>query len=158
MPRELYFVERVFDAPLERVWHAWTSAADLERWYCPTDLRVLPGSVVCDAVDGGWWTAAVDVPEAGFVAYFYGVHSEVLPGVRLRHSLYYTQDAVEFARRDLGAEHHEIVIDFEGRDASTWVRFTQIGDMPAEQVELTRRGTSSYFDSLEQFLRQDADG
>lgn len=152
MPHPLYAVERVFAAPLDRVWRAWTNATELEAWYHPTDLLVLPGSVVCDAVVGGWWTVAVDVPQAGFVAYFYGVHSEVVPGVTLQHSLYYTQDPDEFARRDLAAEHHVIVVDFEARDGGTWVRFTQIGDMPAEQVELTRQGTSSYFDSLERFL------
>lgn len=152
MPEPLYSVERVFDAPLDRVWQAWTDAADLEAWYRPTDLRVVPGSVVCDATVGGWWTVGVDVPQAGFVAYFYGTHEEVIPHVRLKHSLYYTQDAEEFAARDLTAESHDIVIDFEARPEGTWVRFTQIGDMPAEQVELTRQGTSSYFDSLEQFL------
>ena len=152
MPQPLYSVEREFAAPIERVWRAWTDPVDLEAWYCPIDLRVLPGSVVCDATVGGWWTVAVDVPQANLVAYFYGIHEEVVEHVRLRHSLYYTQDAGEFATRDLTAEHHDIVIDFEARDSGSWVRFTQIGDMPAEQVELTRQGTSSYFDSLGHFL------
>lgn len=155
MPHPLYSVDRVFDAAPERVWRAWTDAVDLEAWYHPTDLLVVPGSVVCEPVVGGWWTVAVDVPQAGLVAYFYGVHTDVIPGVRLQHSLYYTQDAEEFAGRDLTAEHHEIVVEFEPRSTGTWVRFTQIGDMPAEQVELTRQGTSSYFDSLEQFLREE---
>ena len=46
MEAPLYTVEREFAAPVERLWRAWTDAADLERWYSPVDLSVVPGSVV----------------------------------------------------------------------------------------------------------------
>ena len=55
----LYSVEREYPVPIEKLWHAWTDAAALEQWYSPTDLSVVPGSVVSDPVVGGWWTVAV---------------------------------------------------------------------------------------------------
>ena len=152
MTEPLYTVEREFPVTIDVLWKAWTDPVQLEAWYHPTDLSNVRGSVVSDPVVGGWWTVAVDVPSHGFVAYFYGRYTEVDVNRRLVHTLAYTQSEVEFEQRDESAPHHLIVLDFEDRGASSWVRFSQIGEMPAEQVELTRQGTSSYFDSLEQFL------
>lgn len=152
MTKPLYSVEREFPVSIDVLWRAWTDPVQLEAWYHPVDLSVVRGSVVSDPVVGGWWTVGVDVPSHGFVAYFYGRYTEVELHRRLVHTLAYTQSEAEFEQRDESAPHHVIVLDFEDRGASSWVRFTQIGEMPAEQVELTRQGTSSYFDSLEQFL------
>ena len=152
MTEPLYTVEREFPVTIDVLWKAWTDPVQLEAWYHPVDLSVVRGSVVSDPVVGGWWTVGVDVPSHGFVAYFYGRYTEVDLHRRLVHTLAYTQSEAEFAQRDESAPHHVIALDFEDRGASSWVRFTQIGEMPAEQVEATRQGTSSYFDSLEQFL------
>ena len=64
------------------------------------------------------------------------------------HGLSYSQDEAEFTARDDDAPHHDIVIDMEGRDGGTWVRFAQYGDMPAEQAAMAQAGMESYFDSL----------
>ena len=152
MADPLYTVEREYPVSIEVLWRAWTDPVQLEAWYHPVDLSVVRGSVVSDPVVGGWWTVGVDVPSHGFVAYFYGRYTEVQQHVRLVHTLAYTQSEAEFAARDEAAPYHLIALDFEDRGASSWVRFSQFGEMPAEQVELTRQGTSSYFDSLGQFL------
>jgi uncharacterized protein YndB with AHSA1/START domain len=124
----------------------------LEQWYSPSALSVLPGSAVSEPRVGGWWTVGVDVPDNGFVAYFFGKYSEVIENSRLVHSLDYTQDAVEFAARDLTLAHHVIHVDFEERGDTAWVRFTQFGEMPAEEAAGAKEGMESYFDSLERFL------
>ncbi len=152
MGDRLYAVERSFPVAIDVLWRAWTDPRELEAWYSPVDLSVVPGSVVSDPVVGGWWTVAVDVPTHGFVAYFYGRYTEVDLHRRISHTLAYTQSPDEFVARDESAPHHVITLDFEARGESSWVRFTQFGEMPEEQVELTRQGTSSYFDSLGAFL------
>lgn len=149
---ELYFVEREFDANISELWNAWTQVAALEEWYCPTELSVVPGSVVTENHVGGRWAVGVDVSAHGFNAYFWGRYSEVEAHKKLVHTLSYSQDHAEFLARDDNAPAHTIVIDFEQRDGKSWCRFTQIGEMPAEQIEMTRQGTSSYFDNLEKFL------
>ena len=89
----------------------------------------------------------------GLVAYFFGRYLLVEENDRLEHTLHYTQDADEFSARDETTPSHLITLDFEARgDGLSWVRFTQFGEMPEEQVELTRQGTESYFDNLELFL------
>lgn len=149
---ELYFVEREFDVSIDTLWSAWTSVASLEQWYSPTDLSVVPGSVVSENQVGGRWAVGVDVSAHGFNAYFWGRYSEVQPNKKLVHTLCYSQDEKEFLERDDNAPAHTIVVDFEERDGRSWCKFTQFGEMPAEQVEMTRQGTTSYFDNLEKFL------
>jgi uncharacterized protein YndB with AHSA1/START domain len=148
----LYSVEQEFPASIDAMWIAWTDSAAVEQWYSPSALSVLPGSAVSEPRVGGWWTVGVDVPDNGFVAYFFGKYSEVVENLRLVHSLYYTQDAVEFAARDLAGEHHVIEIDFESRGESTWARFAQFGVLPEGQAEQAQAGMESYFDNLGLFL------
>ena len=150
--RELYFVEREFVAPVERMWRAWTTASQLEEWYHPTVLTVVPGSVVSEAEVGGRWAVAVDVPMNDTVAYFWGRYADVVEHRRLEHTLSYSQDEIEFIARDDDAPAHRVVVDFTPTELGTLVRFTQFGEMPDEQIEATRMGMTSYFDSLEAFL------
>ena len=150
--RRLYSVEREFDCSIETLWEAWTSANALERWYCPTMLSVVPGSATSETHVGGRWAIAVDVSVNGFNAYFWGRYQEVVLQQRLVHTLSYSQDEAEFVFADDNAPAHRIELDFEARGEKSWVRFTQFGDLPEEQVEATQDGTGSYFDNLEQFL------
>lgn len=154
MSEFLYSVEREFDATVDQMWDAWTDAAALEQWYSPTVLSVLSGSVVSEPVVGGWWTVGVDVPDNGFVAYFFGKYSEFVPKSRLVHTLNYTQDAAEFAARVETPERHIIEIDFESRGDKTWARFAQFGELPEGQAEQAQAGMESYFDNLELFLNR----
>ena len=147
-----YSVERTYPVDADRMWRAWTDAMELERWYAPTDLSVVPGSVASEAAEGGRWAVAVDATSYGHIAYFWGRYTEVVPLSRLAHSLSYSQDEAEFLARDDDAPHHEIVIDMESRDGGTWVRFAQYGDMPADQAAMAQAGMESYFDSLARHL------
>jgi uncharacterized protein YndB with AHSA1/START domain len=154
-----YSVERAYPVDVDRMWRAWTDASELESWYAPTDLGVVPGSVVSDAVIGGRWAVAVDAtaygPDRGgrsappgHIAYFWGRYDDVSPGSRLIHTLSYSQDEADFVAHDDDAPSHDIVIDMEARDGGTWVRFAQYGDMPADQAAMAQAGMESYFDSL----------
>jgi uncharacterized protein YndB with AHSA1/START domain len=143
-----YSVERTFPVDADRMWHAWTDATELEQWYAPTDLSVVPGSVVSDVQPNGRWAVAVDATSYGHIAYFWGRYAEVDQPRRLTHTLAYSQDEADFVTRDDAAPHHDIVIDMEPRDDGTWVRFAQYGDMPADQAAMAQQGIESYFDSL----------
>ena len=66
--RELYFVEREFNCDIETLWNAWTNAKELEAWYSPTMLSVVPGSVTSEVFIGGRWAVAVDVQTMDFAS------------------------------------------------------------------------------------------
>jgi uncharacterized protein YndB with AHSA1/START domain len=150
--QELYFVEREYPVSIDRLWSAWTSPTELQEWYCPTDLSVVPGSIVSENFVGGRWAVGVDVSAHGFNAYFWGRYSEVEINKKLVHTLCYSQDEKEFIERDDNAPAHTVVIDFEDRDGNSWCRFSQFGEMPAEQAEMSRQGMISYFDNLQAHL------
>lgn len=148
----LYFVERTFPFPVERLWRAWTDASELEKWYSPVFLKVIPGSATSEAVVGGTWAIAVDVSENGFNAYFWGKYSQVDTNLKLVHDLNYSQDELEFALREPSPEAHRIEIDFTKTDGGTLVRFSQFGEMEQEQADASREGMESYFDNLSNYL------
>ena len=148
----LYSVEREFPHPVDVVWRAWTDAASLERWYSPTDLAVVPGSVVSDVRVGGWWTVGVEIASADLVAYFYGRYTRVEPMTALEHTMMFTMSAEEFAAREESPLSHLVVVDFEDRGRATWVRFSQFGELPEGEPDQAKAGMESYFDSLGAFL------
>lgn len=149
---ELYTVEREFPVSIEKLFAAWTEADQLERWYCPVFLTVIPGSATSETRVGGNWAIAVDVSANGFNAYFWGEYSEMIPNKKLVHSLNYSQSEEEFLLRGKSHDSHTIAIDFQDRGERAWVRFTQFGELPHEQVEAAREGMESYLDNLENFF------
>jgi len=148
----LYSVEREFDIPVEVLWDAWVDSEALEAWYHPTDLSCVPGSVESDPVDGGRWSVAVDVPEYGFIAYFYGRYTAVVPHKRLDHTMIYTQSETEFERRDETGPSHLVRIEFDNRGMRSWVKFSQFGELPDGEAARAQEGMESYFDSLQEYL------
>jgi len=148
----LYSVEREFDIPVEVLWDAWTDPVALEAWYHPAELACVPGSVVSEPIDGGPWAVGVDVPDYGFVAYFYGRYTAVVPHARIDHTMHYTQSEQEFAARDESTDHHLVRIEFDSRGMRSWVKFTQFGEMPESEALRAQEGMESYFDSLGRFL------
>ena len=156
MSEFLYSVEREYPVSISEMWLAWTDSIALQAWYHPVDLSCLPDSVENHSEVGGIWSVSVDVPEHGFVAYFYGLYTEVREHELMTHTMIYTQSKSEWEARDLSAPHHEVVLNFEERGNNSWVKFSQFGEMPAEQIELTKAGMESYFDSLAIFLESNA--
>jgi hypothetical protein len=64
----------------------------------------------------------------------------------------YTQSLAEFKKRVSSPDEHLIQLNFKEVEGGSWVSFTQLGEMPAEQIELTKAGTTSYFDNLGLYL------
>jgi uncharacterized protein YndB with AHSA1/START domain len=55
------FVVRVFDAPLERVWKAWTESTLLDQWWAPKPWKAVTKSM--DFRDGGNWLYYMEGPD-----------------------------------------------------------------------------------------------
>jgi uncharacterized protein YndB with AHSA1/START domain len=152
MKTPLYFVEREYSVDLAKLWSAWAEADQLQQWYSPQVLEVVPNSATSEAVVGGDWAIAIDVSVNGFNAYFWGKYTQVKFQEKLVHTMFYSQDELEFNLRDDDQPHHVIEIDFEARGSKSWVRFSQFGQMDAEESEAAKDGMESYFDNLASHL------
>ena len=56
-------IERIFDAPRELVWAAWTTPAQIEQWFAPRPVRIKPGSVVIEPRPGGAFCLVMVMPD-----------------------------------------------------------------------------------------------
>jgi uncharacterized protein YndB with AHSA1/START domain len=150
----LYSVEREFPVPVESLWRAWTDASELEAWYHPTDLTSTKGATASDLTIGGLWSCGVDVPTHDFTAYFYGQYTKIIANELLEHTMHYTQSAEEFVDKDFTTPSHHIVIEFQDRGHSSWVKFSQYGELPEGEEKQAQAGMNSYLESLAQFLAE----
>ena len=148
----LYSVERQYPVSISDLWSAWTDPKKLEAWYFPTALKSVPGATESELRLGGLWACGVDVAEYGFVAYFYGKYTKIEHEKLIEHTLHYTQSKEEFQAKDFETESHLIVLDFEDRGESSWVKFSQYGELPEGQAAQAQAGMESYLDSLSKFF------
>ncbi|WP_395245135.1 SRPBCC domain-containing protein [Agromyces sp. MMS24-K17] len=76
-------IVRVFDAPRELVWQAWTTEADAAEWWHPRGIEIKPGSVRLRAEVGGEYAYTMVNPADGREYPTAGVYREVDPPSRL---------------------------------------------------------------------------
>jgi len=112
----------------------------------------MSGATTSELNIGGLWTCAVDVAQFGFVAYFFGKYTKIEQEKQIEHTLHYTQSKEEFEAKDFETESHLIVLDFEDRGESSWVKFSQYGELPEGQAAQAQAGMESYLDSLSNFF------
>ncbi|MRG59141.1 SRPBCC domain-containing protein [Agromyces sp. CFH 90414] len=139
-----FTITRVFDAPRELVWRAWTEQADAAEWWHPRDITIKPGSVALDARPGGSYAYTMVDPE-GREYPTAGEYREVTPPERLVFTWGSPGEPADAAPlitvtlRELDGERTEMLFHVLGVDA-------QPGDDDAYD------GWSSAFDLLGEHL------
>jgi uncharacterized protein YndB with AHSA1/START domain len=136
---------RVYDAPVEQVWRAWTDAAELGRWYMAGGDHVIHFAEA-DVRVGGLYRIGFGPP--GKMPYVEtGRYTEIVPLKRLAF-----EEAVTLGETDAASAliHAELIE----------IDFTELGD-GRTQIVLTDTGPDSWrsgegwlpcFDSLERHL------
>jgi uncharacterized protein YndB with AHSA1/START domain len=118
-------IVRTYAAPRERLYRAWTDAADLARWYAPGDGMTLS----IDALDvrvGGRYQATFGLPgEMPFVEA--GEYREVVPGERLVFDMSLARNGSVFSRSSC-------TVAFVERGPRTQLILTDEGDGAAEHA------------------------
>jgi uncharacterized protein YndB with AHSA1/START domain len=76
-------VTRVFDAPRERVWRAWTEPAELARWWGKRGWTTPPDSVTMDVRPGGEFSLLSVSDEDGSEMRVDTTYREIVPPERL---------------------------------------------------------------------------
>jgi uncharacterized protein YndB with AHSA1/START domain len=79
-PKHVLTLERVLDAPVEKVWRCWTEPKLLEQWFCPKPWFVT--NAVLDLRAGGEMSCVMNGPEGESFPNM-GVYLEVVPMKKL---------------------------------------------------------------------------
>jgi uncharacterized protein YndB with AHSA1/START domain len=149
-------ITRVFDAPRERVWKAWTEPERFMRWwgpknftspYCTIDLRV-----------GGTYLTSMRSPE-GQDFWTTGVYREIVPLKRI----VYTDSFADEKGNVVPASHYgmsgdwplelSVEVSFEEQGGRTKMTLRHNGIPEGQMSELTRTGWNESFDKLAESIR-----
>lgn len=79
-------VQTVVSAPLERVWEAWTTPADIVLWNFASDDWCCPSAEI-DLRVGGLWKARMEAKDGSFGFDFEATISALEPASLLQYSL-----------------------------------------------------------------------
>jgi uncharacterized protein YndB with AHSA1/START domain len=154
--RDLVFT-RVFDAPVERVWRAWTAAEDVRRWWGPDGFSAPVAEM--DVREGGTTLVAMSSPEFG-TSYSTWQYREVKPLERL----VYVHNLADKDGNKVDPAALGMPPDFP-QDQTHSVRFKNLGDGRTEltmiehgwtegqMMELSRIGMEQCLDKMAALFR-----
>ncbi len=140
-------MERTFDAPVDRVFRAWSDPGELAQWAwgsighdvrADVDLRV-----------GGAYRITSSQPGQPTVA-CEGIYEEVVTDRRLVYSLHWD------APMGYDAPDERVTVEFVGRGEQTDVTFVHEGVPHEIARDEHEKGWANTFDTLTQLLHDDA--
>jgi uncharacterized protein YndB with AHSA1/START domain len=138
-------IKRVFDAPRELVWRAFTEAEQFAQWFGHPPFKTPPETVSMDVKPGGEWEATQVNQDTGAELPFAGSYREVVEPERLVMTFENVED-----RDDPKVE--VVTVTFEDLGGKTEVTLHQAGYMPPEQYKRTEQGWGKFFDQFEKLL------
>ncbi|MFG2559411.1 SRPBCC domain-containing protein [Streptomyces sp. NPDC048496] len=138
--REGIDITRIFDAPRELVFEAWTTPEHFAAWY-GGDAEVPLDRVSMDVRPGGMWSLVIVVP--GTEMPFHGVYREVVAPERLVFTL---KDAT--APDDIEGEIVTVTFTDRGDKTTEMVFQQRGGNLTAEQYAAAEDGWEAFFDAL----------
>ncbi|WP_030866848.1 SRPBCC family protein [Streptomyces sp. NRRL S-37] len=134
-----YHLTRTLDAPVGRVWQAWTTPDRYARW-----AYAVPGSVEMDVRPGGAWKATMVTPDGGEVP-LTGSYLEV------------TENRLLVVGMDVPGRPEPSVMTVELAEdgGRTRIALRQTCDT-AEERDMAEQGSTMLLDGLTAFLAEEA--
>lgn len=135
---------RLFSAPRETVYRAWTDSTEMAKWWGPDGCSAPLCEI--DLQPGGAWRSAILLPigETKFVG---GVYRTIQPPEKLAFTWAWEED---------GVRGHEtlVTLEFKDRRGSTELTLTQTGFDNTDDRDAHGGGWSSSLDCLERLISQ----
>jgi len=147
-------IERMFDAPRELVWQAWTEPDQIAQWFGPTGYTI--PSIEVDLRIGGRMLFAMRSPE-GEDIWSLGVFREIDPPSRLAWDDSFADpdgNIVPASYYDMEGDVPlvmTVTVTLEDVDGRTKMTMLHAG-LPVEHGEGANEGWSQSFDKLAEYL------
>ncbi|HWD04963.1 MAG TPA: SRPBCC domain-containing protein [Amycolatopsis sp.] len=144
MTQEELTITRVFDAPQELVYRAWSEPDQLARWLGPQDFAASVPTL--DLRTGGAWRARIHSEKHGVERWMQGTYREISPPDRL---------VFTFSWDDPGDVVGETVVTvtFAAVGDKTEMTFHQAPFPSEEQSAAHTEGWNSTFEDLARYLK-----
>lgn len=147
---------RVFSAPREEVWKAWTEPERIMKWWGPKDFTCPFAQI--DLREGGKYLSSMKAPD-GKEYWNTGVFQEIVPNEKLVMTDSFADEkgnvvkASHYGMSDDFPTELQISVLFEDQDGKTKITLIH-EDMPIGDLDDARRGWTESFDKLEELLEQ----
>ena len=143
-------IERVFDAPLERVWEAWTDPEQMKKWWGPKDFTA--PTVEIDLKEGGKYLNCMRSPD-GHEFWSTGVYREIVPMERLVITDSFADEqgnvvpGAHYGMPDVPLET-EVTVTFEDQEGKTKMTLRHAGMPVGEHGSQAQSGWNESLDKL----------
>jgi uncharacterized protein YndB with AHSA1/START domain len=142
-------IVRVFDAPRELVFKAWTEPERFATWFGEHGSSIPLETASMDPRPGGAWSAVMIHGPERIEIPFAGTFREVVEPEVVELVLEVAGEAIEGSPEVLRAEFRDL------GDGRTEMTFTQRGTMPADEYSRAMRGSLIFFDRLADHLAEE---
>jgi uncharacterized protein YndB with AHSA1/START domain len=140
--REL-IITRIFDAPRELVWKAWTEPERIKQWLAPKDFTIPVAEG--DLRPGGAWRSSMRKPD-GTELWLGGVYREIVEPERLVFTHAWLDEKGKPGPETL------VTVTLTERGSKTEMKFRQTGFDSVESRDGHGGGWNECFDKLEEAL------
>jgi uncharacterized protein YndB with AHSA1/START domain len=152
-------ITRVFDAPLELVWNAWTDPAQVERWWGPKDWTCPLCKI--DLREGGRFLFGMQAPDyqGGQTHYSTGVYKKIVPMTYLEFTQYICDkegnkvDPVQTGLPPDFPDEIRTVITFKSMGSKTEMTVTEYDWTVGQMREYSELGMNQTLDKLAASLK-----
>ncbi len=152
-------ITRIFNAPRERVWQAWTDPAEIKKWWGPKDFTCPDGTI--DLRVGGKYNYCMRGPAGSDFdkdMWSGGEYKEVIPMEKIVATDYFTdKDGNWVSPKDYGMpgewpEKMEVTVTFEDAgEGKTKLTIVHKGH-PSEMADMAEQGWSQSLDKFDAIL------
>lgn len=144
-------IERVLDAPREKVWQAWTDPEQIKKWWGPKGFTA--PSIQSDFREGGTYHWAMQSPD-GQVYWSTGTFHEIVPQERLVVTDSFADEqgnVVPPSHYGMEGDHPmegRVIVTFEDAGGKTKLTVRYEGMAPSETRDLAEGGWNETLDKL----------
>lgn len=149
--REPLKIVRDFQAPVDRIWKAWTDAEEMKKWWGPENFTTPVASI--DLKEGGKYLYCMRSPE-GKDFWVTGVYREIVPNRKLVFTDNFANadgnivPPSEYGMTGDWSDEMLVTVTFEETDGKTRMTLVHEGLPEGEIKEMTGSGWSTSFDKL----------